>query len=98
MLVNCLYCQPADRPGAAQMPPTDPTSNVITDQLTRALGEAVIRIWSDLPKRCRIIFSKRLSRHKVNPLDKDRRRRQLPSQGPRAQLGTRHVISFSHKA
>jgi hypothetical protein len=32
------------------MPPTDPTSNVITDQLTRALGEAVIRIWSDLPQ------------------------------------------------
>jgi hypothetical protein len=32
------------------MPLTDPTSNVITDQLTRALGEAVIRIWSDLPQ------------------------------------------------
>ena len=32
------------------MPPTDPTSNVITDQLMRALGEAVIRIWSDLPQ------------------------------------------------
>jgi hypothetical protein len=32
------------------MPPTDPTSTIITDQLTRALGEAVIRIWSDLPQ------------------------------------------------
>jgi hypothetical protein len=32
------------------MPPTDPTSTVIKDQLTRALGEAVIRIWSDLPQ------------------------------------------------
>jgi hypothetical protein len=32
------------------MPPTDPTSNVTTDQLTRALGEAVIRIWSNLPQ------------------------------------------------
>ena len=30
--------------------PTDPTSNVITDQLTRALGEAVVRIWSNLPQ------------------------------------------------
>jgi hypothetical protein len=25
-------------------------STAITDQLTRALGEAVIRIWSDLPQ------------------------------------------------
>jgi hypothetical protein len=32
------------------MPPTDPTSTIITDQLTRALGEAVIRIWSNLPQ------------------------------------------------
>jgi hypothetical protein len=32
------------------MPPTDPTSSVITDQLTRALGEAVIRLWSNLPQ------------------------------------------------
>jgi hypothetical protein len=36
--------------GVAKMPPTDPTSSVITDQLTRALGEAVIRIWSNLPQ------------------------------------------------
>lgn len=28
------------------MPSTDPTSSVNTGQLTRALGEAVIRIWS----------------------------------------------------
>jgi hypothetical protein len=32
------------------MPPTDPTSTIITDQFTRALGKAVIRIWSDLPQ------------------------------------------------
>ena len=32
------------------MPPINPTSNVITEQLTRALGEAVIRIWSNLPQ------------------------------------------------
>ena len=32
------------------MPPTNPTSTIITDQVTRALGEAVIRIWSNLPQ------------------------------------------------
>jgi hypothetical protein len=32
------------------MTSTDPTSNVTADQLTRALGEAVIRIWSNLPQ------------------------------------------------
>jgi hypothetical protein len=37
--------------GVAKMPPTNPTSSVITEQLTRALGEAVIRIWSNLPQR-----------------------------------------------
>src|SRR3979490_10954 len=36
--------------GVANMPPTDRTSSVITDQLRRALGEAVIRIWSNLPQ------------------------------------------------
>ena len=36
--------------GASKMPPTNPTSSVITEQLTRALGEAVIRIWSNLPQ------------------------------------------------
>jgi hypothetical protein len=30
------------------MPPTEPASSAITDQLTRALGQAVIRIWSNL--------------------------------------------------
>jgi hypothetical protein len=33
-----------------QMPSTNPSSSVIVDQLTRALGEAVIRIWSNLPQ------------------------------------------------
>ena len=32
------------------MPPADPTPSVTADQLTRALGEAVIRIWSNLPQ------------------------------------------------
>ena len=32
------------------MPSTDPTPSVTADQLTRALGEAVIRIWSNLPQ------------------------------------------------
>ena len=32
------------------MPPTDRTSSVITEQLRRASGEAVIRIWSNLPQ------------------------------------------------
>src|SRR6266566_7449094 len=32
------------------MPPTDPTPSVTADQLTRALGEAVIRIWSNFPQ------------------------------------------------
>jgi hypothetical protein len=32
------------------MPATDPISSAITDQLTRALGQAVIRIWSNLPQ------------------------------------------------
>jgi transcriptional regulator with XRE-family HTH domain len=36
--------------GSSKMPPTHPTSSVITEQLTRALGEAVIRIWSNLPQ------------------------------------------------
>ena len=33
--------------GVAKMPPADSPPN---DQLTRALGEAVIRIWSNLPQ------------------------------------------------
>jgi hypothetical protein len=32
------------------MSPINPTANAITEQLTRALGEAVIRIWSNLPQ------------------------------------------------
>src|SRR3977135_1460869 len=36
--------------GVAQMQPTDPASRVPTDQLTQALGEAVIRLWSSLPQ------------------------------------------------
>jgi len=34
----------------AEMPSTDPIPSVTADQLTRALGEAVIRIWSNLPQ------------------------------------------------
>jgi hypothetical protein len=36
--------------GVAKMQPINPASSVITEQLTRALGEAVIRIWSNLPQ------------------------------------------------
>jgi hypothetical protein len=32
------------------MPSTDTSPNVIVEQLTRALGEAVIRTWSTLPQ------------------------------------------------
>jgi hypothetical protein len=32
------------------MPPTEPNPHRPADQLTRALGEAVIRIWSNLPQ------------------------------------------------
>ena len=32
------------------MPSTNPTPSVTADQLTRALGEAVIPIWSNLPQ------------------------------------------------
>jgi len=32
------------------MPSTNPPPSVTADQLTRALGEAVIRIWSNLPQ------------------------------------------------
>ena len=32
------------------MPSTDPTPSVTANQLTRALGEAVVRIWSNLPQ------------------------------------------------
>ena len=36
--------------GVAKMPSTNPIPSVTADQLTRALGEAVIRIWSNLPQ------------------------------------------------
>ena len=36
--------------GVAKMPSTEPTPQRPADQLTRALGEAVIRIWSNLPQ------------------------------------------------
>jgi hypothetical protein len=32
------------------MPSTGPTPSVTANQLTRALGEAVVRIWSNLPQ------------------------------------------------
>src|SRR5262245_9812565 len=46
---NRSTCRRDDR-RVAQMPSTNPSSSVIVDQLTRALGEAVIRIWSNLPQ------------------------------------------------
>ena len=36
--------------GVAKMPSTEPTAQRSADQLTRALDEAVIRIWSNLPQ------------------------------------------------
>ena len=36
--------------GVVKMPSTNPIPSVTADQLTRALGEAVIRIWSNLPQ------------------------------------------------
>jgi hypothetical protein len=36
--------------GLAKMPSTGPTPSVTANELTRALGEAVIRIWSNLPQ------------------------------------------------
>jgi hypothetical protein len=35
------------------MAPTDPTAVIIPEQLTRALGDAVIQIWSNLPQDVR---------------------------------------------
>lgn len=44
----CRLNMPAPGPaGVVKMPSTDPTTK---DQLTRALGDAVIRIWSNLPQ------------------------------------------------
>src|SRR3954454_10521718 len=36
--------------GGTQMPSSETSPSVAADQLTRAFGEAVIRIWSDLPQ------------------------------------------------
>ena len=36
--------------GVAKMTSSDPIPSVTVDQLTRAIGEAVIRIWSNLPQ------------------------------------------------
>ena len=36
--------------GVAKMPSTEPTPQRPADQLTQALGQAVIRIWSNLPQ------------------------------------------------
>src|SRR6266702_2744867 len=46
------------------MPPTDPTPSVTADQLTRALGEAVIRIWSNLPQDVQLhLFQEMVTSH-----------------------------------
>jgi hypothetical protein len=49
-------------PELAKMAPTHPTSIAITEQLTRALGEAVIRIWSTLPQDVQVqLFEKAIA-------------------------------------
>jgi hypothetical protein len=46
------------------MPSTDPTPSVTVDQLTRALGEAVIRIWSNLPQDVQLhLFQEAVTSH-----------------------------------
>ncbi len=46
------------------MPSTDPTPSVTSDQLTRALGEAVIRIWSNLPQDMQLhLFQEAVTSH-----------------------------------
>ena len=46
------------------MPPTDPTPSVTADQLTRALGEAVIRMWSNLPQDVQLhLFQEAVTSH-----------------------------------
>jgi hypothetical protein len=50
--------------GVVQMPSTDPTPSVTADQLTRALGEAVIRIWSNLPQDVQLhLFQEAVTSH-----------------------------------
>ena len=46
------------------MPSTDPIPSVTADQLTRALGEAVIRIWSNLPQDVQLhLFQEAVTSH-----------------------------------
>src|SRR5438093_5372320 len=46
------------------MPSTDPPPSVTADQLTRALGEAVIRIWSNLPQDVQLhLFQEAVTSH-----------------------------------
>jgi hypothetical protein len=50
--------------GVAKMPSTDPTPSVTADQLTRALGAAVIRIWSNLPQDVQLhLFQEAVTSH-----------------------------------
>ena len=51
--------------GVAQMPSTNTIPSVTVDQLMRALGETVIRIWSNSPQEVRIISSRRRWRLKA---------------------------------
>jgi hypothetical protein len=53
--------------GVAKMPPTDPTSSVITDQLTRARRRLLFGYGAICPKTCKIISFKRRCRGKVSP-------------------------------
>jgi signal transduction histidine kinase len=46
------------------MPSTDPTPSVTADQLTQALGQAVIRIWSNLPQDVQLhLFQEAVTSH-----------------------------------
>jgi len=46
------------------MPSTNPPPSVTADQLTRALGEAVIRIWSNLPQHVQLhLFQEAVASH-----------------------------------
>jgi hypothetical protein len=46
------------------MPSADPTPNMTADQLTQALGEAVIRMWSNLPQDVQLhLFQEAVTSH-----------------------------------
>ena len=46
------------------MPSPDPVPSVTANQLTRALGEAVIRIWSNLPQHVQLhLFQEAVTSH-----------------------------------